>query len=342
VQALNVGDTLTDSFTVTTVDGTQQQVTITINGRNDAAVISGTSTGSVIEAGGVANATAGTPTASGTLTDTDVDNAANTFTAVGKDSLGRQDSQSITVNLPSTVTHTYDLNGNLTYDGNRAFDYDDENQLIRVTVTNNWKSEFTYDGTMRRRIRKEFLWQNGGWAVSNEVHYVYDGKVVIQERNGSNVPTVTYARGRDLDGGFQRVGGTGGLLSRTDQSTITPQHAFYHADANGNLTMLINNLQLNVAKYSYDLFGNIVSKSGPLADFNLYRFSSKEAIVAPSVLNGRRRYTTVPIPARINITAAALIQRKDLRCCIGITSAASAPANPTPISTFRKFSSTEG
>ena len=32
VQALNVGDTLTDSFTVTTVDGTPQLVTITITG----------------------------------------------------------------------------------------------------------------------------------------------------------------------------------------------------------------------------------------------------------------------------------------------------------------------
>ena len=36
----------------------------------------------MIEAGGVANGIAGTPTATGTLTDTDVDNTANTFQAV--------------------------------------------------------------------------------------------------------------------------------------------------------------------------------------------------------------------------------------------------------------------
>ena len=36
VQALNAGGTLTDTFTVTTVDGTAQVVTITINGTNDA------------------------------------------------------------------------------------------------------------------------------------------------------------------------------------------------------------------------------------------------------------------------------------------------------------------
>jgi VCBS repeat-containing protein len=82
VQALNAGEALTDTFTVTTVDGTAQVVTITINGASDAAIISGTTTGSVIEAGGVANATPGTPTATGTLTDTDVDNTPNAFTAV--------------------------------------------------------------------------------------------------------------------------------------------------------------------------------------------------------------------------------------------------------------------
>src|SRR5258705_9308487 len=64
VQALNVGARLTDSFTVTTVDGTPQVVTITINGSNDAALISGTSPSPVIEAGGISP---GTPIASGSL-----------------------------------------------------------------------------------------------------------------------------------------------------------------------------------------------------------------------------------------------------------------------------------
>src|SRR5438477_9308839 len=82
VQALNVGGTLTDHITVATADGTNQVVTITINGTNDAAIISGTTVGAVTEAGGVANGTPGTPTAIGTLTDTDVDNAANSFQAV--------------------------------------------------------------------------------------------------------------------------------------------------------------------------------------------------------------------------------------------------------------------
>ena len=57
-------------------------VTITINGANDAAVISGDTTGTVIEAGGVANGTPGTPTATGDLNSTDVDNPNDAWTPV--------------------------------------------------------------------------------------------------------------------------------------------------------------------------------------------------------------------------------------------------------------------
>ena len=74
VQELNLGETLTDSFTATTVDGTAQVVTITINGANDAAVITGVATGSVTEAGQVGGGLPGVPVAVGNLDSTDVDN----------------------------------------------------------------------------------------------------------------------------------------------------------------------------------------------------------------------------------------------------------------------------
>ena len=83
VQALNAGGTLTDSFTAFTVDGTSQLVSITIHGTNDAAVITGPVTGAVVEAGGVTNGTLGTPTASGNLSSTDVDNLPDAWTEVG-------------------------------------------------------------------------------------------------------------------------------------------------------------------------------------------------------------------------------------------------------------------
>jgi VCBS repeat-containing protein len=85
VQALNDGDTLEDTFTVYSEDGTPQVVTITIEGTDDAAVIGGDTTGTVVEAGGAEhNDPDGTPTATGQLTSSDVDNADNVFQAASR------------------------------------------------------------------------------------------------------------------------------------------------------------------------------------------------------------------------------------------------------------------
>ncbi|WP_159918245.1 retention module-containing protein, partial [Pantoea sp. 18069] len=76
VQALGVGEHLTDTFTVTTIDGTTAQVTITIDGSNDKPVLSGALTGTVTEDG--------TQTAIGQLSTTDVDiNDTHSYSVVG-------------------------------------------------------------------------------------------------------------------------------------------------------------------------------------------------------------------------------------------------------------------
>ena len=204
-----------------------------------------------------------------------------TYTAVAKDSYGRVNTNVATVSLSTNVTFQYDGNGNLTNDGVRAFAYDDENQLIQVSVTTNWMSQFSYDGKMRRRIRKEFAWSSylNAWNETNEVHYVYDGNLVIQERDINNLPTVTYTRGKDLSGSLEGAGGIGGLLARTSQAYADASlngQSYYHCDGNCNITMLINTSNAVVAKYLYDVFGNTLSKSGLLSDANHYCFSSKE------------------------------------------------------------------
>ena len=174
-----------------------------------------------------------------------------------------------------------EANGTTRLNEQFGYGYDDENQLITVIVTNGVNnstlSRFAYDGFGRRRVRTECVWQNGGWATNALVRYVHDGMVVLQERDGNNLLTVTYTRGRDLSGSLQGAGGIGGLLSRTDQTTPTWSHAYYQADGNGNVTCLINEKQAVVARYVYEPFGNVLSMSGPLAEVNLYRFSSKEA-----------------------------------------------------------------
>lgn len=207
---------------------------------------------------------------------------------------------------------TYDGNGNLTGANNNhdVYEYDDENQLIEYfhyqngvnnPITGDTRTFFDYDGLRRLRKRREYVLtcsgtgggsaaqssgvqpDSGGgnnctWGQVSETDYIYDGMRVIQERNGSNTPTVSYTRGTDLGGTFQGAGGIGGLLARSDgySSGNWTSHNYYHADGNGNITYLVNSSQSLAASYRYDPFGNLISSSGTLASANVYRFSSKE------------------------------------------------------------------
>ena len=67
---LNVGQTVSDTFTVASADGTTSTVKVTINGTNDAAVVIHVATVSLAE-------TNAPLTTGGTLTVTDVDSAAD-------------------------------------------------------------------------------------------------------------------------------------------------------------------------------------------------------------------------------------------------------------------------
>ncbi len=208
-------------------------------------------------------------------------NGQNIYTAVAQDSYNRSSTDSVTNYLPTTVTYQYDGNGNLTNDGLRVLEYDYENQLTNVYVTGEWRSESQYDGLGRRRVRKDYEWRNSAWVKTDEVRYVYDERLVVQERDANNLPRVSYTRGDDLSGSLQGAGGIGGLLARTENSKLITQnsddaHAYYHADGNGNVTMLVSTNGAVLARYHYDPYGNMLAMSGPLAEANTIRFSSKE------------------------------------------------------------------
>ncbi|MCV3262719.1 VCBS domain-containing protein [Vibrio harveyi] len=120
VQALGKGSTVTDTITVHSVDGTPHQVIITINGTNDAAVVS-SATVAVDE-------TDKAVTSSGTLTSTDVDNPDNAFT-------------------PDSVTGTH---GNLTIDANGHWEFTANSAFNQLNVGDKVEETFTVtsvDGT---------------------------------------------------------------------------------------------------------------------------------------------------------------------------------------------------
>ncbi|WP_213882692.1 VCBS domain-containing protein, partial [Vibrio crassostreae] len=95
VQALGHGSNATDTITVQSADGTTHQVSITVNGTNDKAVIAGTDSGAVTEESQLQT--------SGTLTLTDVDTGEAHFSNTDiKGSLG-------TLHLTDSGAWTYDL-----------------------------------------------------------------------------------------------------------------------------------------------------------------------------------------------------------------------------------------
>jgi RHS repeat-associated protein len=93
--------------------------------------------------------------------------------------------------------------------------------------------------------------------------------------NGPRVTSVTVnGQSADIyeDGSF----GADGFTPVTGQNTYTAIAQDNFNDAQGNVVALASPGDTLLAQYKYDPFGNLISKSGPMADINKYRFSSKE------------------------------------------------------------------
>ncbi|CAO4175715.1 VCBS domain-containing protein [Methylorubrum populi] len=135
VQALKAGETVTDTLTVTSLDGSASHViTVTIHGTNDAAVIGGDLSKTLTEAD-----TAEALSTSGTLTSLDVDGEANAF--IAKTQVGQYGTLSLQADghYSYTASSAHDaLKGGQTYSD--SFDV----QAADGTLA---KVEFTLTGT---------------------------------------------------------------------------------------------------------------------------------------------------------------------------------------------------
>lgn len=173
----------------------------------------------------------------------------------------------------------YDLDGNLTDDNTFQYDYDAENRLIAVTplfpLRHPYKLEFEYDYKSRRVGKQVYEWlQADNWLLDSATTFVYDGWNLIKESITVNGETSrnSYVWGLDLSGTLQGAGGIGGLLMRNTDSG----DYLYLYDANGNVGQLVDAADGNIAaRYEYDPFGNLLAATGPEAEKNPFRFSTK-------------------------------------------------------------------
>jgi RHS repeat-associated protein len=172
----------------------------------------------------------------------------------------------------------YDLDGNMMYDGTWGYAWDGENRLVGLSpaVTNAGAKRlgFGYDFMSRRVWKAVEVWDGTSWSTTVTVTYAYDDWNLVAERRSNESFTRFYVWGLDLSGTLQGAGGIGGLLAglKTD---LPADLTYYHADANGNITTLLATNGIPLASYVYDPFGNPITATGPLADDNPFRFSSK-------------------------------------------------------------------
>ena len=152
----------------------------------------------------------------------------------------------------------------MTSDGIFSYAYDAANRLASVSSNGITlvANQYDYRG---RRIRKT--------TSTAETTFVYDGWHLVYEHEavGDVTNETFYCWGNDLSGTLQGAGGVGGLLYLKRNGTIYVPHA----DAYGNILRYTDTTGNVVAEYTYDAFGNLISKSGPLADVFCFRFSTK-------------------------------------------------------------------
>ena len=211
---------------------------------------------------------------------TRVQAGSNIISVVAYDAVSNRTETLRQVTMPPTNPEifTYDLNGNMTGDGQRVFTWDEENRLVTIETSANAldsdrrRSEYTYDAQGRRVGRKDMsVWSNGAYLTTNTTYFVWDGWLWLAESDAAGTITAYHVYGLDLSQTLQKAGGIGGLLARAEGGT----NYFYTYDGNGNVTDLLDANGATVAHYDYDPFGNMVSQAGTMASSSPIRFSTK-------------------------------------------------------------------
>lgn len=148
-----------------------------------------------------------------------------------------------------SVTYTYDGNGNLTNDGLRTFNFDDQNRLSSAT-NGSIISAYEYDA-FNRRVSKT--------VDGITTYYVYDQNEVIAEYDSAGALLAEYVMGSEIDEvlTMERGGNT----------------YYYHYDGLGSVTELTDSSGNVVENYTYDPYGNMTSSLSSVG--NPYYFTGR-------------------------------------------------------------------
>jgi len=150
------------------------------------------------------------------------------------------------------VGYTYDLNGNLLYDGVNTYSYDSENRLVHATSLRGSEATeaiYAYD-PFGRRVSSSLRGTEGSEAIS----FLYDGDQIIAEYDGSGNVTAKYVYGAGIDEMICKDV----IASPAQQGEAI---YFYHYDGLGSVTNLTDTTGTAIESYTYDVFGKPNSAS---------------------------------------------------------------------------------
>jgi RHS repeat-associated protein len=188
---------------------------------------------------------------------------ANTVAVTATDASGNSRTNNYQVNVPSGVNTTllYDLDGNLTNDGSKTYEWDAANRCVAINFATH-RTEMNYDGQSHesKRVEKE----NG--TVIGTKQYIWDGWRRSEERDANNQVTKRFYAGGE------QIGGSAYFFSRD------------HLDSIRELTDSTGAVR---ARYDYDPYGVRTKLSGDLeADFGFtgYYVSSQYSDLAFATL----------------------------------------------------------
>ena len=184
------------------------------------------------------------------------------------------------LNEDPDFTYAYDANGNQIQKMDKTtllstqFEYNAENQLIRVVREDGSVVTYKYDG-LGRRIAKDV-----DGVVTG---YIYDKEDILLELDGSNNIVARYTHGPGIDEPL--------IMERDLDSSGTfgaSEKFSYQADGLGSVIELTDASGIVARTYVYDSFGQIVDQVGTL--LNPYTYTGREFDEESGLYYYRERY----------------------------------------------------
>ncbi len=148
--------------------------------------------------------------------------------------------------------------------------------IVNTNVGPQYKLAFAYDPE-GRRISK--VVSTNGVGISTNI-FLYDGWNLVATVSPSDALINSFMWGPDLSGqaggAVNGAGGVGGLLEATYYYGASTTNCFPAYDGNGNIMALVNAVDGTLAaNYEYGPFGEVIRQTGPMAQANPFRFSTK-------------------------------------------------------------------